>query len=103
MKTVPFAEVKYEDMGCMTVNLTDFTPIEIGCIPWERFDHCPRSAAEAMDEKLGELIEDPEVLGPVLMAQQIKRISVNELPAKHAVSEPAGSLLQSGGPGPNKQ
>ena len=102
MKAVPYAEVTYEDMGCMTVNLSDFTPIEIGGIPWERFDHRPRTSAEAMDEKLGDLIEDPEVLGPVLMSQQIKRLSVNELPAEHTVPEPAGPLLQPSGPGPNE-
>ena len=100
MKLLPTAEVTFEDMGCMTVNLSDFTPVEIEGIPWERFDHRPRTVAEAMDEKLMDLVEDPEVLGPVLMSQQLKRLDiVDVVPIKHPVPEPAGPLLQPGGPG----
>ena len=86
----------------MIVNLEDFSPVEfLDDIPWDHFDHRPRTGAEAMDEKLGELIEDDSVLGPVLMAQQLKRLSVNVIPSRHTVSLEADPLLQPVGPSSN--
>ena len=94
----------YEDLGHVMIDIRDMSPWEPVDIPWEHFDHRPRTGAEEMDEKLADMISDDDVLGPVILSQQLKRLIVEDIdvvPIEHAIPVTSDPLLQPVGNGVN--